>query len=261
VTLQSSSIRTSSQPGSSYGRSGPDDSRFSDYYGSLQAIVTSSGQMDSGLFETNLRDERYLPFELSGVVSQLRLDLPGDVRQFDFDTISDVILHLRYTAREGGDVLKSAAVKNLKEQIQMAQTVGSVRLFSIRHEFPSEWAKLRSVTIGGAVQTAGLSLTLLPQHYPFWAQSVPGGIAIKAVEMIAEMPPRDTTVAVNLFDHADMTGSNGTISKNPALGNRLVGALIHFPAAITDATHPPLTVFFDNNSMKDLWVAITWGKA
>jgi hypothetical protein len=32
------------------------------------------------------------------------------------------------------------------------------------------------------------------------------------------------------------------------------------PAAITDATHPPLTLYFDNNSMDDLWLTITWGK-
>jgi hypothetical protein len=28
---------------------------------------------------------------------------------FDYDTISDIILHLRYTAREGGEALRSAA--------------------------------------------------------------------------------------------------------------------------------------------------------
>jgi Tc toxin complex TcA C-terminal TcB-binding domain len=36
----------------------------------LQSIVTSSAQNDSGMFETNLRDERFLPFENSGVVSE-----------------------------------------------------------------------------------------------------------------------------------------------------------------------------------------------
>jgi len=49
------------------------------------------GQNDSGLFETNLRDERYLPFENSGVVSEWQLELPAnpskkDPRQFDYDT-------------------------------------------------------------------------------------------------------------------------------------------------------------------------------
>ncbi len=79
--------------------------RFSDYFGSLRSIVTSSAQNDSGLFETNLRDERYLPFENSGVTSEWQLELPAnssknEPAQFDYDTISDVILHIRYTARE-----------------------------------------------------------------------------------------------------------------------------------------------------------------
>jgi hypothetical protein len=33
---------------------------------------------------SNLRDERYLPFELSGG-RQWRLELPADVRQFDYN--------------------------------------------------------------------------------------------------------------------------------------------------------------------------------
>ena len=265
LTLLNIAIRTSSQlSDSGYPRSGPNDQRFSDYYGSIQAIVTSSGQADSGLFETNLHDERYLPFELSGDVSQWRLDLPSDVRQFDFDTIADVILHVRYTAREGGDLLKSDAVKNLQTLINSAQTVGSVRLFSVRHEFPTEWARFRNVTIDGTTPTAGLTLTLLPQHYPFWAQDIVGSKPVKSVELFVEMLPTDTTTTVNLYDTADKTsGHNDTLNQNPSLGNLLSGNLVNIalPAAITDATHPPLALSFDDNSMKDLWLAITWSKA
>ena len=264
LTLLNSSIRTSSQLSDGvYPRSGPDDLRFSDYYGSIQAIVTSSGQADSGLFETNLHDERYLPFELSGAVSQWRVDLPSDVRQFDFDTIADVILHVRYTAREGGDLLKGRAVKNLQTLINDAQAVGSVRLFSVRHEFPTEWAKFRNVTISSTTPTAALSLTLLPQHYPFWAQGIVGSKPVKSAEFFAEMLPKDTSTTVNLYDKADKTGNNDMLNQNPSLGNLLSGNLVNIvplPAAITDATHPPLTLYFDDNSMKDLWLAITWGK-
>jgi hypothetical protein len=263
LTLLNSSIRTSSQlSNNNYPRSGPNDPRFSDYFGSIQAIVTSSGQADSGLFEANLNDERYLPFELSGVVSQWRLDLPADVRQFDFDTISDVILHVRYTAREGGDLLKTGAVANLKTLIAGAQTVGSVRLFSVRHEFPSEWAKFRGIAIGGTTPTAGLSLTLLPQHYPFWAQSFLKPTSTKSVALFAQMLPTDTTVTVNLYDKADKTGNNDMLNQSPAFGGLLAGNLnkIALPAAVTDATHLPLTLYFDSNSMRDLWFAITWGK-
>jgi len=103
-----------------YARAGADDSRFSDHFGSLQSIVTSTGQNDSGLFETNFQDERYLPFEGAGAVSEWQLELPADLRQFNYDTISDVILHLRYTAREGGAVLRNGAVTNLKTCIEAA---------------------------------------------------------------------------------------------------------------------------------------------
>jgi hypothetical protein len=93
LTLLKSSIRkTQMLRGGIYEREDAEDDRFSDYFGSIQSIVTSSGQNDSGLFETNLRDERYLPFEGSGAVSEWQLQLPadpskGDPRQFDYETI------------------------------------------------------------------------------------------------------------------------------------------------------------------------------
>lgn len=264
LTLQKSSIRTSTDLADGYRRKGTDDRRFDDYYGTLQSIVTSSGQSDSGLFETNLGDERYLPFEMAGVADSLwQLSLPSDIRQFDYDTISDVILHVRFTAREGGNALKAAAVQNLQNLINKAQTVGSVRLFSIRHEFPTEWAKFTSVTINGATPTAGLSLTLRPEHYPFWAQGLVGTAPVKAVELFADMPPASTTLTVNAYDKADATGNNDTLNLNPSFGSLLSGNLvkISLPAAVTDNSHPPLILYIDNNSMEDLWLAITWGKA
>jgi hypothetical protein len=36
------------------------EDRFTDYFGASEAIVTSSANGDSGLFETQLRDERFL---------------------------------------------------------------------------------------------------------------------------------------------------------------------------------------------------------
>ena len=43
-----------------------DDPRIVREYAARESIATSSGQNDSGLFELNFRDERYLPFEYSG---------------------------------------------------------------------------------------------------------------------------------------------------------------------------------------------------
>jgi len=53
-----------------------------------------------------------------------------------------------------------------------------------------------------------------------------------------------------------------TMVTNPPLNNLLTGSLnkIALPAAITDGTHPPLTLYFDNNSKDNLWLAVTRGK-
>lgn len=67
--------------------------------------------------------------------------MPQKFRPFDYSTITDVILHVRYTARDGGGVLKKAAQDAM---IDGANTIGINnpgfnRLFSLRQEFPTEW--------------------------------------------------------------------------------------------------------------------------
>ncbi len=76
----------------------------------------------------------------------------------------------------------------------------------------------------------------------------------------------DTTGTVNIYEKADKN-KNGvnvdTLVKNPILGNLLSGALnkIALPSAITDAKHPPITLYFESNWIKGLWPAVTWGKS
>jgi hypothetical protein len=102
LTLLGNRIRTDNNATQDYGYTGPEDARFRHNVGAIQSIATSSGQQDSGLFEFSFRDERYLPFEGAGVISDWRLELPSAFRQFDYGTISDVVIHVNYTAREGG---------------------------------------------------------------------------------------------------------------------------------------------------------------
>lgn len=258
LTLLKSSIRkTQLLRDGNYVRESAEDDRFSDHFGSLQSIVTSTGQNDSGLFETNLRDERYLPFEGSGVVSEWQLELPanpskGDPRQFDYDTIADVIIHFRYTAREGGDLLRNSAVANLKTRIEEAQAAGSVRLFSMRHEFPTEWAKFKSVKIKGATKTAELTLKLQEKHYPFWSK---GRLeAVKRVDLFAKIS-KDVKITQ---PQPDGTDKEDTLVKDPAYGNLLrVGKLTNIPLP---APTGKFTLYLDDNSMEDLWLALAWGK-
>lgn len=116
-----------------------DPSNFTEVTSQL-IVATSSGQNDSGVFELNFRDERYLPFEGTGAISKWIISFPDEYRQFDYDTITDVIFHIKYTARY--DVgLEAVAVQNLKESFEANLGSENVlqRFYSLKHEFSNEW--------------------------------------------------------------------------------------------------------------------------
>jgi hypothetical protein len=64
-------------------------------------IATSSGQNDGGLFEVNLRDERWLPFEGQGAVSTWNLTLDPRDNDFDLSTVADAAHPLQRPQRRG----------------------------------------------------------------------------------------------------------------------------------------------------------------
>ncbi len=165
LTLQKSTVRvTPTLANGSYARDTDDpDDRFVDYLGSVDSVVTSGGANDSGMFETNLRDDRFLPFEGAGAVSTWGLSLPSALRAFDYMTISDVILHVRYTARNGGGALGAQATKELQQALADASQAGLALLFSLRHDFPTEWTAF--------VRGAGdFAFALRKSFFPYMAQ-------------------------------------------------------------------------------------------
>ena len=180
LTLQSSSIRHSNTLVSDkYGRQATDP-RFADNVGAVQSIVTSGAQNDSGMFETNLHDERYLPFEGQGAISTWRLELPKNFMSFDYNTISDVVMHVRYTSRDGGTQLKAQAELELQEAlnefIRVEGARGLTQMFSLRHEFSTEWSRFLNAPEGN-VQS--LTAAFTRERFPFLFQ----GKAIKIKDM------------------------------------------------------------------------------
>ena len=97
-----------------------DDERFVESMVSFKAVATSHGQNDAGVFELNFRDERYLPFEGAGVISNWKLEMPSQLplRQFDYNTITDAVLHIKYTAREDVGLFKNRAITHLLAFLQ-----------------------------------------------------------------------------------------------------------------------------------------------
>jgi hypothetical protein len=153
-----------------------------DYAGAVQSIVTSSASNDGGMFETNLRDDRFLPFEGAGAESTWKLDLadPKGYPAFDYSTLSDVILHLRYTARQGADAGKVKA--SLDDLFQEAAGAGLALLFSLSHDFPTEW----SAFLNSA--DAPFSATIRRDYFPYFTQGKP--ITVTSVELFGNSPAR-----------------------------------------------------------------------
>lgn len=113
--------------------------------GVTSVIAVSHGQGDGGVFELNLRDERLLPFEGAGAHFNLSGDPPAfpelgpseagaqqwsfvleGANEFPLDSIDDLVLQLRYTARHGRTPLTGVTRPRL-------------RLFRLRTEFPDAW--------------------------------------------------------------------------------------------------------------------------
>lgn len=177
LTLHKSSIRIDNTlGGGQYARiKNGDDSRFSDVFGATQSIATSSAQNDSGLFQLNFHDERYLPFEGAGAISSWHIELPDKLRQFDYDTISDVVIHLSYTAREGVSTFKDKVEKKLTDALNKMlvgkdkKEKGLSRIFSARHEFPNEWHQFFQLMKEGNEQgyKHKIELDLSKERFPY----------------------------------------------------------------------------------------------
>jgi hypothetical protein len=187
------------------------------------------------LFEANLRDERYLPFEGAGVISSWALELMGKPRPFDYDTIADVILSIRYTARPGGSRASAepAAEQWLKNN--------SARVFSVRHEFGSEWSAFKR-PVGANGGKASLKFSLGKQHFPY------------RLEKMTEPAKR-----MHLFFAGSASGDVELFRNTASLGTTQIVSGTAFDKSFQSTGDFELR--FDSNALDDLWIVLDWSAA
>jgi len=189
------------------------DERFSTVNIPIASIAASSGQNDSGVFELNFKDERYMPFEGAGSVSKWRLEFPNDFRQFDYDTITDVVIHMRYTTIDGGDKLKKAAAESLTSYIksveELGQRDGLFAIFDLQHDYPNEWYK--ATELPPAEDGRIIALNNLVDRLPVFTKSR-NPDKIKAVDVVvmttSALQAADIKLSQNGDDNDFMSGIN-----------------------------------------------------
>ena len=90
---------------------------------------------NSGMFELNFGDERYLPFEGTGAVSNWRLELNGTKGAYNPADLLDVTIKLRYTAKQGGSRFANEVKGVLKPY-------HATSFFDLAYNFPDQWVAL-----------------------------------------------------------------------------------------------------------------------
>jgi len=141
-------------------RKGPSEIGVTAWTGAVSSTATSMAQNETGLFELNFRDERYLPFEGAGAhvagsppaVPQWRFELMAG-NEFPYDSISDVVMQLRYTSREG------RVAANLQVPAVPAFTNPRRTMWRVQHAFADAWQVLKE---GGPE----LALVTTPASFP-----------------------------------------------------------------------------------------------
>ncbi|MFE6737735.1 Tc toxin subunit A-related protein [Streptomyces tubercidicus] len=189
LTLTANSLRKDATlPGGKYPRQAAGETRFRDGVTAVQSIATSSGVNDAGVFDLRFDDQRYLPFEGAGAISSWHLRLNSEIAQFNTDSISDVVIHLHYTAREGGGLLRTEALKDIDKTLSSVALAdgrhGLYRVLDLKREFPDEF--YRFLNPANLTEDQAIELGDLTDRLPSFTRAF-ATKKVRAVEVAARM--------------------------------------------------------------------------
>jgi hypothetical protein len=178
------------------------DSRFAEDVIGQQSIATSTAQGDSGLFEFSFRDERYLPFEGAGAISNWRLEFPSSIPQFDYDTISDAVIHLSYTATDDQSLVPVVREYVQDEINSWLENVGAsgrgfFQMISLRQEFSSHLHRFLHPEADEESHETRLSIR--DRHFPRFLRDYLHDDRVTVREMNVIVKPRERGHRI-LFD-------------------------------------------------------------
>jgi hypothetical protein len=130
-----------------------------------QQVALSTGVNDTGLFQLNYSDDRYLPFEGTGAVSTWRLEVEGVEGPRHRQTLSDVIVTVQYTARQGG----STFAETVKSALGSASGERAW-LLNLASDYSDAWQAFMSNP------SAGITFSVERRNLPFAADRRVSGV-------------------------------------------------------------------------------------
>ena len=212
------------------------DTRFVYNVGAIQSIALSTAINDAGVFELSFTsDDRYLPFERTGAIAVYSLELPTAIKRFDYDTITDVIFHIHYTARDGGDNFRKMYVEpNQQARLNqlaadLTEPAGLYQAFDLRRQFSSQFIQL--------VKLGSTSLVLGDWNFPYFTRGQ--SMTAQIFMVLARVNGNPAQFAINVGGQAlTLTLGNGTT----AFGNLLFNSFATGAVPITLGTGIEVTI-------------------
>lgn len=130
------------------------------------SISTSTAQGDAGVFNLDFQNERYMPFEGMGAISEWKLELPDPqvLPPFDYKSITDVILNISYTAEDEGD-LREKVNNDLKKLFQKMAGSARTRIVSLRDEVSGAFHRLLD-----SPKETDIDFEISEKHFPMFLQ-------------------------------------------------------------------------------------------
>src|SRR3989338_1978523 len=120
------------------------------------SIAVTGSQNDAGLFQFSFNDERYLPFEgmrfegmrfepveASDRTISFHLRMNDEFRTFDYNTITDVLLHIHYTAEDLylNETDLDKKIGNIRTKLANNKFT---QLINVKNDFAQEWFEGKS---------------------------------------------------------------------------------------------------------------------
>ncbi len=102
-----------------------------------ESIALTSPTNATGLFEMETQSAMLLPFEGLGVDTNWELRMPKTANPFDYNTISDVLITIEYTALDNPDYRQQAIEK-------LPSKVSAARPLSFKQQLPDQWYELHN---------------------------------------------------------------------------------------------------------------------
>jgi hypothetical protein len=193
----------------------------------------------------------------AGAISKWRLQLPAKFRQFDYDSITDVILHVRYTAVDGGDKLKRSAEDSVQEYIKSVEDLGRQEglfvAFDLQHDFPNEWYKAMQPSTGATERL--LTLNNLYERLPMFTKGRPP-MKIQATDVYVFTPAALSASALVLTQGTD----EFTFTDGPPVGaaNTQMKSFVIKDMSNCPVTNWQLKIHDGNVVLEKFWLVVRY---